>query len=206
MPTRRQSATAALVLLSCATATLTACTSAEPAAPPTATARTAPSSAPPRATAPADPTQTPTSAATAVTKPTPPPALDEPPDDNDAAAVAEYFVLLYPYMNLTEDTSQWDALTSPECDFCADAVDEVAARAAAGQHVEGGAAVVHQTSAISAPGDEWLVDVDVADEPSRTVDSNGVTVDESAGGIHHLLLSVRWVGDRWYITSFGSQY
>ncbi|WP_455952488.1 DUF6318 family protein [Arcanobacterium haemolyticum] len=36
----------------------------------------------------------------------------------DAISVAEHFVLYYPYMLKTGDTSYWEEHSSPECEFC----------------------------------------------------------------------------------------
>ena len=52
-------------------------------------------------------------------KPERPAALDEPPSVEGAVAVAEYFLLLYPYVYATGDLADWNALSHPECIFCA---------------------------------------------------------------------------------------
>ena len=42
-------------------------------------------------------------------------------------AVAEYFVLLYPYVYATGDLAEWNALSDPDCKFCASVVDNARA-------------------------------------------------------------------------------
>src|SRR5689334_228711 len=63
------------------------------------------------------PTPTPTPAESAsvdvTVKPTRPAALDEPPSADGAAAVAAYFVLLFPYVNATGDLTDWKTLSHP---------------------------------------------------------------------------------------------
>lgn len=43
----------------------------------------------------------------------------------DALSVALYFAQLYPYIYKTGDTTQWDAYSAPECEYCWQSSEEV---------------------------------------------------------------------------------
>lgn len=52
------------------------------------------------------------------------PAAMQREDANGAAAAAEYFIELYPYVMATGDTKEFEAMSHPECGFCADALEQ----------------------------------------------------------------------------------
>ena len=64
------------------------------------------------------PTPTETPVVDVTVKPERPAALDEPPSVEGAVAVAEYFLLLFPYVNATGDLSDWSALSHADCIYC----------------------------------------------------------------------------------------
>src|SRR5690625_2403296 len=56
--------------------------------------------------------------------PTKPPEMAG--DDVDGAvAAAEYFLLLYPYVYATGDLDEWQAMSHPDCNFCASVISNV---------------------------------------------------------------------------------
>ncbi len=71
------------------------------------------------------PTETPEPepAETSPTKPERPAAMDR-DDAEGAAATAEYFIELYPYVMTTGDTAEWEAMSLPECQACAGFIDQ----------------------------------------------------------------------------------
>ncbi|WP_263732392.1 DUF6318 family protein [Cellulomonas sp. SG140] len=71
-----------------------------------------------------------------------PAALDQPPTLEGAKAIATYFLLLYPYAYQTGDLSAWNALTHPDCNFCASVRQHVTEAAQARQHTVGGASQI----------------------------------------------------------------
>ncbi|MEV0950163.1 DUF6318 family protein [Promicromonospora sp. NPDC050249] len=60
----------------------------------------------------------------AVTKPERPEAMGR-EDAKGAAAAAEYFIELYPYVMATGDTEEFEAMSHRACGFCDDALEQV---------------------------------------------------------------------------------
>lgn len=60
-------------------------------------------------------------------------------DAEGAAAAAEYFIELYPYVMATGDTEEFEAMSHRACGFCGDALDDVARFRSEGQVYKGGA-------------------------------------------------------------------
>lgn len=145
--------------------------------PPVATETTTP---PPVVDTPAPtPTPTPTSGVDVTVKPTRPAALDQPPSVDGAVAVAAYFIELYPYLFATNDQTAWRELSSPECIFCQDVIDDANVMAAAGQRREGGAtAISDATGTEIGAGSSYSVDLSMVEEPTRTLDRQRAPVDD----------------------------
>ncbi|WP_216381581.1 DUF6318 family protein [Arcanobacterium phocae] len=55
----------------------------------------------------------------------------------DAVAVAEHFVMFYPYMLKTGDTSYWEKHSGPECKFCQEVLAGVRTKNRTGAWVDG---------------------------------------------------------------------
>ncbi|MHA7132789.1 DUF6318 family protein [Oerskovia turbata] len=69
------------------------------------------------------PSPTPTPPPTGPAKPERPAAMDK-DDAEGAAAAAEYFIELYPYVMTTGDTSDWEAMSHAECGSCSDLIGD----------------------------------------------------------------------------------
>lgn len=121
-----------------------------------------------------------------VEEPTAPPEMAQ-DDTVGATATAYYFLLLFDYMRATGDTTVWDSLSAPECEWCT-AMSEDAREL----HAEGGW--------IESPGMEFditeaLVNLPTPDVPHYTVlvnvvepvftqvNGDGTTIE---GGDNHL--------------------
>nr|WP_146177626.1 DUF6318 family protein [Sphaerisporangium cinnabarinum] len=52
------------------------------------------------------------------------PAAMERDDAEGAAAAAEYFLELYPYVMATGDTAEWEAMSHSQCDTCSDFLEQ----------------------------------------------------------------------------------
>lgn len=65
----------------------------------------------------------PTPTETGPVKPERPAAMDQ-QDGEGAAAAAEYFLELYPYVMATGDTAEWEAMAHEACGFCDDAIGQ----------------------------------------------------------------------------------
>lgn len=66
------------------------------------------------------------------------PAAMQREDANGAAAAAEYFIELYPYVMATGDTKEFEAMSHPECDYCNGALENVAWLRETRRNFEGG--------------------------------------------------------------------
>lgn len=96
-----------------------------------------------------------------------------------AVAVAAYFVQLFPYINATGDLDAWNALSHPDCIFCADSKATVNEKVANGQHDDGGALTVTDAAGVEVdPGSWYTVTLDFVQDPSVTKDAGGTVVKE----------------------------
>lgn len=59
-------------------------------------------------------------------------------DDQGAQNAAEYFLELYSYVFMVDDTTMFEELSSPNCQFCANVIDRAEEMHAAGEYYEGG--------------------------------------------------------------------
>lgn len=95
----------------------------------------------------ASPTGVPTPAATASPSPSLPAKPERPDamkrtDAEGAAAAAEYFIELYPYVMATGDTEEFEAMSHRTCGFCAELASQARAIQDEGETFRGGATMV----------------------------------------------------------------
>lgn len=147
------------------------------------------------------PTPTETPVVDVTVKPERPAALDEPPSVDGAVAVAEYFLLLFPYVNATGDLREWSSLTHPECIFCASVVAGVEAKIAAQHHDEGGATTITSGSAAEVdPGSFYSAKVELVQASSATLDSTGSVVESFPGPSTYLVdMALVWENSTWRV-------
>lgn len=134
-------------------------------------------------------------------KPARPAALDEPPSADGAAAIAAYFILLFPYVNATGDLSDWKALSHPDCVFCASVVSTVETKTAAGQHDQGGTNTITAASGTEVnPEAFYSAKIDLIQDASVTVDPSGTVIETFPGPTaYHIDLALVWDGAVWRI-------
>jgi hypothetical protein len=82
-------------------------------------------------------TPEPTPTETGPVKPERPAAMER-DDAEGAAAAAEYFLELYPYVMSTGDTTEWEAMSHPECEPCRGFIDQANTIAERGDVYSGG--------------------------------------------------------------------
>ncbi|WP_251149796.1 DUF6318 family protein [Cellulosimicrobium sp. Marseille-Q4280] len=66
------------------------------------------------------------------------PAAMEREDAEGAAAAAEYFIELYPYVMATGDTTEWRAMSHETCEPCSGFIDQASTIASRGDVFDGG--------------------------------------------------------------------
>ena len=156
-----------------------------------------PSVAVPEVTSTPSPTPTPTTPPEAV-KPVAPEAMSQRGTEG-AAAAAEYFLSLYPYVYATGDLTSMKSMIDPECIFCADVVADVTADVAAGLTTVGGTVRVDATRSTQISDEFYSVDLTVETDPSQAIDGTGGVVESFAAGSGTAVMIVLGAPGRWII-------
>lgn len=156
-----------------------------------------PSVSVPGVTAIPSPTPTPTTPPEAV-KPVEPEAMSSPGTEG-AAAAAEYFLSLYPYVYATGDLMSMKGMIDPECIFCADVVADVTADIAAGLTTVGGTVRVDASRSTQISDEFYSVDLTVETDPSQAVDGDGGVVESFEAGSGTAVMIVLGAPGRWVI-------
>ena len=125
---------------------------------------------------PATPTPTlvsPAPSAAPIAAPERPTAMDR-DDAEGALAAMTHFIALYGYAYATGDVEEWQAMSDPECVFCAGLTTDVQGAAATGARLVGGELTV--TSFESTPGTDsniFRVEITVMQAPYEEIDGSG---------------------------------
>ena len=168
-------------------ALLTACTG-EPVAQPTPARTQTPSA-----------TESPTPSPTTPPEPERPAAMDDPGVDG-AVAAATYFLSLYPYVHATGDLVAWNALSHPECVFCASVKEGVSAMHARGDRQTGGTFAIRSTQPTEVEANRfYAVVLDVDQDDSIDTDSSGTVTSTVPGGHFAMTLLVVREDSGWLI-------
>ena len=100
-------------------------------------------------------------------------------DAEGAAAAAEYFIELYPYVMATGDIEEFEAMSHRACGFCDDALEQAERIKEGGWTYSGGTSTLGVTQVYKR--DEltgiYPMDAEIAQEPSRISDPNGNKLD-----------------------------
>ncbi|UKJ65025.1 hypothetical protein H1Q78_06635 [Cellulosimicrobium cellulans] len=124
-------------------------------------------------------TPEPTPTETGPAKPERPAAMDR-DDAEGAAAAAEYFLELYPYVMATGDTVEWEAMSHAECGYCSGSLENANWLVETQSVFTGGATtteVLHNYSRDEATG-IYPVDLRSTQESILVVDEAGETVEQ----------------------------
>ena len=124
------------------------------------------------------------------------------PSAEGAAAAATYFLQLYPYVNATGDLTEWDAMASPTCTFCAGVRAEVVERVAQGHRNLGGVEVTSAQGTEVDPGRWYSARLHVVIATSTDVDESGATVEEHPEERHDIDVVMTWNGS-WIVDEVG---
>lgn len=151
-------------------------------------------------------TATPTVAVT--TTPTLPAPMPSParPDqwadtgETGAQAAAVWFVRdLYSYVVETNDVTDWQALSEPDCEFCRSVVDDVAKGVQTGTVLRQGVTTVTVTRYEALNPLAYSVLVDFDQPPSAVMTSDGVQVGTTEASHGQVLLVIDRVGPDWHL-------
>ncbi|WP_255181378.1 DUF6318 family protein [Cellulosimicrobium cellulans] len=130
------------------------------------------------------------------------PAAMERDDAEGAAAAAEYFLELYPYVMSTGDTAEWDAMTWAEtCGFCTGVKENALEIKSAGDSYVGSETTVEAATAgeVDSLTGGRAVLVDVTQAAHRRVADDGSVVSEGAQVTGRLHIDVVFTNDQWYV-------
>jgi hypothetical protein len=96
-------------------------------------------------------------------------------DAEGAAAAAEYFIELYPYVMSTGDTEEFEAMSHRACGFCADALEQAERIDESGWVYAGGESDLAVTQVYERDGLTGIfpLDVEVTQRSSQIVGSDG---------------------------------
>lgn len=183
---------------------LSACTDSGNASPSGPSAASSPSStraATPSPTPTPLPSPTPTAELPDVTvAPTRPAALDGPPTEENAAAVAEYYLLLYPYLRATGDSAQWAELAGPSCGYCSGILDDLRGMVTRGEHTVDGAIDIEASGAHTFDDEQFFAWVVAYEHRSHAVDEAGETVEEFPAELRFRVeVNLTWKDDAWRV-------
>ncbi|MBO0609456.1 DUF6318 family protein [Myceligenerans salitolerans] len=140
------------------------------------------------------------SARTPVEKPQRPAAMDR-EDAKGAAAAAEYFIELYPYIMATGDTAEFEAMSHEACGFCDDALASARANKVAGYTYLGGALSVEVLDIYQQDSLTSLIPIDVRVEQaaSSTLDRTGAEIASARHEVNESRVEVAEGGSGWVV-------
>lgn len=117
-----------------------------------------------------------------------------------AAAAAVWFVEdLYPYVLETNDSATWQALSEPDCQWCASTTAKAADHAAAGQVLRGGAVTTTVTQWHELNPLAYSVVLRVDQDAVSRVTLGGDAVSATPAESGQALVIVLRAGDQWHL-------
>ena len=167
----------------------------------------------PEPTPSASPTATPTSPVSATATPSPTGALTteellallpegaDTPDVQGAIITAEFFVELYAPMFYSGDTTTWRALSTADCKYCADALDNVATVWDRGWTAQGGAIRAYSNTSRGVLRDSELAEVkfDADFGDAYLVRDAGTPELTEKGALHTVFLELVLIDGVWRV-------
>ncbi|QDB80004.1 hypothetical protein FE251_11900 [Georgenia wutianyii] len=138
-------------------------------------------------------------------EPTRPTAMER-DDIEGAKAAAEYFLALYPYVYATGDLEEWQAMSHPECQFCAAVADDVSELHSSGGYGVGGEIVVAEMGALPPDGEytHFRVGVRGTESASSSFSADGEPLASAKGGEVNYTIAVL-AEDGWTIRGLATE-
>jgi pilus assembly protein TadC len=124
-------------------------------------------------------------------------------DAEGAAAAAEYFIELYPYVMATGDTEEFEAMSHRACGFCEQALRDADRIQARDQTFQGGRTevdVLNKYLRDDLTG-VYPLDVEVRQAASKTLDSAGSVVAAARSQTSEHRVEVGRKNDRWVVVA-----
>jgi hypothetical protein len=141
-----------------------------------------------------------------VEKPERPAAMDR-DDAEGAAAAAEYFIELYPYVMATGDTDEFEAMSHEACGFCSDVLNSASANEAASYTYIGGDVTVDVQEVLEQDALTGIIPINVRVEQaeSSTLDEFGDKIASASAELNESRVEVADSGDGWVIVEIAPQ-
>ncbi|MFC6508889.1 DUF6318 family protein [Promicromonospora citrea] len=124
-------------------------------------------------------------------------------DAEGAAAAAEYFIELYPYVMATGDTEEFEAMSHRACGFCSQALEDVSRAQAQDRAYEGGEiamTLVEQYERDEVTG-IYPLDVEVTQQASRTTAADGSVVSSAEESVSEHRVEMGRRNGRWVVVA-----
>lgn len=124
-------------------------------------------------------------------------------DAEGAAAAAEYFIELYPYVMATGDVEEFEAMSHRACGFCADALEQAERIEAHGYTYTGGDSDLSITEAYRRDGVTGIypLDVEISQEASRITDSEGEAIYSAKGRVSESRVEMGTRDGQWIVVT-----
>lgn len=139
------------------------------------------------------------------TKPERPDAMER-EDAEGAAAAAEYFIELYPYVMATGDTEEFEAMSHRACGFCDGVLEDVAQFKESGQTYEGGDS--KGTILVTYARDEvtgiYPFDMAIRQEGSVIIDGAGAVVSSADPSASEVRIEIGRRANSWVVVEIAS--
>lgn len=134
------------------------------------------------------------------------PAAMERDDAEGAAAAAEYFIELYPYVMATGDTEEFEAMSHRACGFCDDALEQAKRIRTRQDTWTGGKvrSVLLETYARDEITGVYPLDFEVEQAAARITDADGATVFEGKDERATYRVELGWQKDDWVVVEIAS--
>ncbi|MFD7021668.1 DUF6318 family protein [Promicromonospora sukumoe] len=159
----------------------------------------------------ASPSNDPTPAVSASLSPEAPAKPERPEamkrkDAEGAAAAAEYFIELYPYVMSTGDTEEFEAMSHRACGFCADALADIARFQARSQSYVGGEAsgTVLTTYERDNLTGIYPLDLSIEQAASRVTDSAGAEISSASESTSEVRVEIGRRDGGWIVVEVAS--
>lgn len=128
-------------------------------------------------------------------------------DAEGAAAAAEYFLELYPYVMSTGDTAEWDAMTWAEtCGFCTSVRADALEIAENGEHFSGGALELSDKNV--GAFDDFIggfpILYDYSQQPHARTTSDGTVISQDDGSTGRFQIDVLKREGQWLVLAVGA--
>jgi hypothetical protein len=139
-------------------------------------------------------------------KPERPAAMDR-TDGEGAAAAAEYFLDLYPYVMATGDTTEWDAMTWDEtCGFCTGVRADAVEVATNGEAFTGGELTLTNgdIGELDTFVNAYPILYDYAQAPHLRLAADGTVVSEGDGSSGRFQIDMSNNGGNWTVLAVGT--